>query len=186
MDCKIIYKDNNRVGVIGLDGKPSETFQEILNNGQVKDFDEALSIYKNLYSDNIRYSIIGEKGASRIEEYKKSLDEAKKLDEQGVDTDIIEKQTGWYKNSESQWKMFSNDYLESFKTKILKPTDVNKELKLTDVLEDSIIFDIYPEYKDINVVIYDKTYKNFRGGLDKINGGIGQKRGQNLHIRKNR
>ena len=178
MDCKIIYKDNNRVGVIGLDGKPSETFQEILNNGQVKDFDEALSIYKNLYSDNIRYSIIGEKGASRIEEYKKSLDEAKKLDEQGVDTDIIEKQTGWYKNSESQWKMFSNDYLESFKTKVLKPTDVNKELKLTDVLEDSIIFDIYPEYKDINVVIYDKTYKNFRGGLDKINGGIGQKEGR--------
>ena len=52
-DCKIIYKDNKRVGVYGLDNKPSETFQEILNNGQVKDFDEALQIYKGLYSDKI-------------------------------------------------------------------------------------------------------------------------------------
>ena len=53
MDCKIIYTGDNRTGVIGLDGSPSETFQEILNNGQVKDFDEALEIYKGLYSDKI-------------------------------------------------------------------------------------------------------------------------------------
>ena len=53
MDCKIIYKDNKKVGVYGLDNKPSETFQEILNNGQVKDFEEALQIYKGLYSDKI-------------------------------------------------------------------------------------------------------------------------------------
>ena len=53
MDCKIIYKDNKKVAVYGLDNKPSETFQEILNNGQVKDFEEALQIYKGLYSDKI-------------------------------------------------------------------------------------------------------------------------------------
>ena len=52
-DCKIIYTGDKRTGVIGLDNKPSETFQEILNNGQVKDFDEALQIYKGLYSDKI-------------------------------------------------------------------------------------------------------------------------------------
>lgn len=101
MSCKIIYKDNKRVGVIGLDGKPSETFQDILNNGQVKDFDEALQIYQNIYNDSIRYSIIGEKGAANLDEIEQvsnrisNLNTAKLMEKEGKTPIEIRRATGW-------------------------------------------------------------------------------------------
>ena len=50
MDCKIIYTGDKRTGVYGLDGNPSETFQEILNNPLNKNFDSALEIFLETYS----------------------------------------------------------------------------------------------------------------------------------------
>jgi hypothetical protein len=100
-DCKIIYTGDKRTGVYGLDDKPSETFQEILNNGQVKDFDEALEIYKGLYSDNIRYSIIGEKGATNLDELEQvsnrisNLNTAKLMEKEGKTPIEIRRTTGW-------------------------------------------------------------------------------------------
>ena len=52
--CKIIYTNGQRSGVTEMNSdRPSQTFQNILNNPQVKNFEEALSIYKNLYSEEM-------------------------------------------------------------------------------------------------------------------------------------
>ena len=50
--CKIIYNNQGeRVGVQEIgSNNPSQTFQDILNDPHTKNFDEALQIYKNLYS----------------------------------------------------------------------------------------------------------------------------------------
>lgn len=55
MSCKIIYKDNERVGVEDDNGQPSKLFQEILSNPQIKDFSEALEVYKQTKSDEITF-----------------------------------------------------------------------------------------------------------------------------------
>lgn len=52
-DCKIIYKDNERVGVEDDNGQPSTLFQDILSNPQIRNFDEALLVYKQTKSDEI-------------------------------------------------------------------------------------------------------------------------------------
>jgi len=54
--CKIIYTNGQRSGVTEIgSNNPSQTFQDILNDVHIKNFDEALQIYKNLYSENIEF-----------------------------------------------------------------------------------------------------------------------------------
>lgn len=54
-DCKIIYNSNNeKIGVEDANGQSSTLFQEILNNSQVKNFDEALEIYKQTLSTKLK------------------------------------------------------------------------------------------------------------------------------------
>jgi hypothetical protein len=55
--CKIIYNNQGeRVGVQEIgSNNPSQTFQDILNDPHTKNFDEALQIYKNLYSEDIEF-----------------------------------------------------------------------------------------------------------------------------------
>ena len=55
MNCKIIYNTQGiPTGVQEMNStKPSKEFQEILNNPQVKNFDEALQIYKNMYAEEL-------------------------------------------------------------------------------------------------------------------------------------
>jgi hypothetical protein len=106
------------------------------------------------------FQIIGERGASRIEQYQQTLNQAKELDRQGVSTSEIEQQTGWYKNSQNQWKKFADDYVEqlSFKPDYLK--NINKEVSVEEVLNDNIILQAYPEIKNLKVLFYDQTNKN--------------------------
>lgn len=55
--CKIIYNNQGeRVGVQEIgSNNPSQTFKDILNDPHTKNFDEALQIYKNLYSEDIEF-----------------------------------------------------------------------------------------------------------------------------------
>ena len=49
-NCKIVYDNNgNKTGI----SENNELFQEILNNPQIKNFDEALSVFLETYSKEI-------------------------------------------------------------------------------------------------------------------------------------
>ena len=54
MSCIIIYKDNRPVGVEDSEGNSSKLFQDILSNPHVGNFNSALEIYQNIYSDKIK------------------------------------------------------------------------------------------------------------------------------------
>lgn len=171
--CKILYNtQGERVGVQEMDSnRPSQTFQDILNDPHTKNFDEALQIYKNLYSEDIKFSIIGEKGASQIEEYQKTLNEAKKLDEQGVNIDVIQKQTGWYKAKDG-WKKLSPKAIKDFK---IESNKINQIQTLKETLKDgNILFEMYPTLGEYSVVFVDATKedkpKNLPQDIELSNG----------------
>ena len=61
--CKIIFNNNgDKIGVEEQNStSPSQIFQDILNNPQVKDFSEALQIYQNLYSEELAIPRVADK-----------------------------------------------------------------------------------------------------------------------------
>ena len=166
MSCKIQKnaKNNKINGILNQEGKPSELFQQIFNTPTLS-LNESIDIYKNVYSDkiqNVMFQIIGEKGASNIEQYQQSLNQAKKLDEEGVSINEIEKQTGWFKNEQGQWKYFSNEILNEF-------LDIsqrrNETVDLKEILKkDSLLLKAYPELNNVKVEFYEGTKgSDFRG-----------------------
>ena len=157
MSCKIQKNNKNGKinGILNQEGKPSELFQQIFNTPTLS-LNESIDIYKNVYSDkiqNVMFQIIGEKGASKVEQYQQSLNQAKAPDKQGAYTSEIEKQTGWYKNEYSQWKYFSNDFINQLNIREFK---VNKEYNYFEIIGDDVITKMYPEVKNLKVVFYDK------------------------------
>ena len=109
-------------------------------------------------SNDIRYQIIGEKGASKIEEYSSKLNSAKELEKQGESIDEIANKTGWYKQN-NQWKYLAPELLEQLK--LTDNYDTNTIYKLQDILQDKdTLLQMYPEMGNIKVVFYDNSAKN--------------------------
>ncbi len=98
--------------------------------------------------------VIGEKGANKVEEYNNLLNQAKELEKQGKDYS----QTGWFKTENNEWKYFSNEYVNQFKFK--ENLKINQEQNFEDVIEDNVIFQLYPESKKLKIVLYDAKYTN--------------------------
>src|SRR5690606_4583311 len=85
-DVDTVFKALNDVkGFVGsinkIDG--NETHYVVGLPNQIKSATDNIGTF-SAQSDDIRYQIIGEQGAKRIEQYKNSLDEAKKLESEGV------------------------------------------------------------------------------------------------------
>jgi hypothetical protein len=113
-----------------------------------------LTMGKKLFEDSVRgqetkFQIIGEKGASRIEEYNNLLNQAKELEKQGATPAEIEKQTLWYK-FKGQWRTLPKEILQSFK--VVSNTR-DKILTLKEVIgDDNVLFKFYPEIDKTKVV----------------------------------
>lgn len=163
--------------ILGKDGKTSTLFQEIFNVPTLT-LNEAIEAFKNTYSDKIRYQIIGEKGASKVEQYQQTLNQAKTLEKQGKDYS----KTGWFKNEQGQWKYFSNEILNEF---LSLPQVKNKIVDLKDLLKkESILLKAYPELENTKIEFYEGTKgADFRGD-EQINGTVTEE-GETtiLHIR---
>ena len=130
----------------------------------------------------ISMSVIGEQGASRVQEYQNLLNQVKELENQGVDLETIEQRTGWYKNKENQWKYLSNEMINEF----LNIGDYRNVTKTMEEIlpKDSFILKVYPEAKNIKVEFYEGTKgTNFRAN-PRINGTVTTEGNQTtLHIR---
>jgi hypothetical protein len=162
-NCKIVKNTDGKINnVLNQTGQPSTLFRQILNTPTLS-LDEAIQVYQNIYSEKlqekvqfqnyIQKQVIGEKGASRVVEYKQLLDKAKELEAQGKDYS----ETGWYK-SQDGWKYLSKEIVEDFK---IINSEENKVLTLKQVLGDeNKLFKAYPEMQDISVVFYNRNAKN--------------------------
>lgn len=162
--CSIIFdNEGNKIGVKDSNGQPSKLFQEILSNPQVKDFSEALLVYQQTKSDEIMFSIIGEKGAKNLDKFEEAtmrldnLGIAKDMENSGKTPQEIRLATGWEKYNK-EWK-FELPNVE------LKAVDVTigEEYLISDILEESNDFlKAYPQLKDIKVIFNENRTKYYR------------------------
>ena len=162
MACTIDYnKNGNIIKVNTPRGEESKLFNQIAKLPHVDNLEEALEIYKNTYTEEFKtnrvfYSIIGEKGANNVEEYKRTLDEAKEMFSNGESLDAISAKTGWYKQGEN-WKKLSIEAIEQLG---IKKYETNKIYRLNEILENNILFRLYPEINEYSVVFYNNTMEN--------------------------
>ncbi len=160
MVCKITRTEGGKInGVLNQTGQPSTLFKQIFNTPTLS-IDEAINAYKNIYSNilrgKIQFQIVGEKGASRFQQYQELLNQAKNLEIQGKDYS----NTGWYKSVDG-WKFISKEIINEFK---IQNYQENKILTLKEVLgNENTIFTIYPEMANLKVVFYNKNVANKEG-----------------------
>ena len=168
-----------------LMGLTSMTPEQVANlnlkefaRASVADLLKGENIGQSTLDSGINRQVIGEKGASKIEEYNNLLNQAKNLDKQGKDYS----ETGWFKNEQGQWKYFSNEILNEF---LDFPQIKNKTVNLKDLLKkDSVLLKAYPELEDTKIEFYEDTKdSDFRG--DAQTNGTVTEEGETtiLHIR---
>lgn len=155
----IIKNNFDGVNIYEKSPENSDLYSDVFitfNPNQIKSATENVGTFST-DSNDIRYQIIGEQGASRMVEYKQQLDRAKELEKEGKTPAQIELETGWYKYK-GDWRTIPKEVVESFQ---IKDKTVNKELTLKQVLgDDSTIFSFYPEISGAKVVFLGENYKN--------------------------
>ena len=167
-DCKIIYTNGIPTGVEEVNStNSSQAFQEILNNSQVKNFDEAVQIYKNMYAEDIKFSIIGEKGAKNLDQIEEvtfrldNLKVAKEMQDEGKTPLEIRLLTNWEWNvADKKWRYeiqdgtFNEVDLE-FNTSItLFENPVGKTF-LGAVYNNDELYKAYPQIKNTDIYVFE-------------------------------
>ena len=170
MDCKIQFdKQGNKNGVL----ENNELFQQILNIPTTKDFSEAIEIFKQTYSDKIRYSIIGEIGASNLDQEEvgyriDNLMVAKEMELAGKTAKEIKIATGWERGIskfKGKWKYEVSDGVLNF-SKVERQNDNTFIINFKDFYSNSEVIKAYKDELNIKVV-FDKNLES--EGLFKDN-----------------
>ncbi|MDD5862604.1 MAG: hypothetical protein PUD15_08660 [Prevotella sp.] len=101
----------------------------------------------NLEKNDLRYSLIGEKGAENLQQMDRTLnlDLAKDMDDKGIDSKKILLATGWEKGVDGKWRSEIPDI------KLRKGVDLRKVKTLGDLVADSELFKAYPQLKDLKL-----------------------------------
>ncbi|MDD6553469.1 MAG: DNA methyltransferase [Prevotellaceae bacterium] len=111
----------------------------------------------NTEKDDLRFSLIGEKGAENLQEMDRSLnlDVAKDMDSKGIDSKNIWLSTGWEKGVDGKWRSEIPDI------RLHKDVDLKKVKTLGDLIADSELFRAYPQLKD--TLVRFGAYSSFSG-----------------------
>ena len=161
-----VGKDKSLDGVITtLEGENGELLNGqqqkaivVFSPNQIKSATNNIGSFSN-ESNDIRFQIVGEQGASRIEEYNRKLIEAKQMERDGKSIDEIELKTNWYKTKEG-WKMISPEAIKQFNVDFSK-IEKNKNYTLDNLIgNENILFKMYPKMGGINVVLVEQDREN--------------------------
>ena len=132
-------------------------------------FDEMLAdtLYKAGYTNETELSEVGEKvqfsyGGSKAKNADKmKLENAQRMLAGGIDSEIVRKETGWFKGYDGKWR-FEIDDSDAYLVENPKFENRNdgeggyfKVAKLGDVFTHDALYKAYPELKDYTVVIQD-------------------------------
>ena len=125
MACTVNYNKNKKIdSVLTAQGERSKLFDQLAKLPHMENLEQALETYKNVYAPKF-YSLIGEKGASRVQKFKDSLELAKKLEKEGKDFS----ETGWFKEN-NQWKYFNYETLKNIKFTLILQILLSKLLTI--------------------------------------------------------
>ena len=119
-------------------------------------FDRALaSEIEGEQQNGEKYSFAGEKAETADN---MSLAHAKQMLADGVDSETIRKETGWFKGYDNKWRFEIDDFESGLiENPKLERHEDDGEIyftgKLTDIFNHDALFKAYPELKNINIVI---------------------------------
>ena len=118
-------------------------------------FEQAYKAQKNTAgNDGVTFSMSGEK--SKIADTQK-LANAELMLEQGVDSEAIRQETGWFKSYDGKWRYEIDDSKAEWNLDGAKPDQHRlfyfgeKVYKLSDLLDHKELFEAYPQLKDVTV-----------------------------------
>ena len=136
--------------------------------------DKALELSEAPTSD-IRFAIIGEKGASRVRSAQTvlgNLSTAKEMDEKRTPEEI-KAATGWEKGVDGLWR-YEHPYLSFSPDFVSKNQDkgrIDKYTYVGEILQGDAILETYPELENIDVILNINPYNvpsgSFRRGEDR-------------------
>lgn len=107
---------------------------------------------------DIRFQIVGEKGAENDPVLKRALSDAKKLENEGLLPDDIYLTTGWEKGADDQWKYDLNDNNAEIVLPVDKFNEAYREvgdnltIPLGQVLKYDELYNLYPDLEQMPVV----------------------------------
>ena len=165
MACTVNYNKNGKIkSVLNPDGTESKLFKQIAKLPHVKNLEEALEIFKNSYSKKF-YSVIGEKGARKLDEIRESsfrvnnLLLAKAMKEDGKTDEVIKLTTGWEINPvDMKWRFEAQDI--KFK---INEVELGKEYSSKDILEGDAV-DAYDNIK----IIFNTNGENYFNRVEGV------------------
>ncbi len=92
----------------------------------------------------------GIENSNRYQDIKNRYDQALKLEKEGIyNNEDIRQQTGWFKDKEGNWEFEISDHNTAIK---LRPKE-NGKYKLSDLFNASTLYEMYPDLKNIKVVL---------------------------------
>ncbi len=113
--------------------------------------------YSDTKTDNIRYSIVGKK--SKTADYS-LLGEAIIMSHSGKSSEAIRKETGWYKGKDGKWRYYIPDNKLNIDKLVEFAKTSGETVLLGDCIEHKLLFDAYPELKNIKVEFKDLEPNN--------------------------
>ena len=137
-------------------------------------------------SDNIRFSLAGERGAAAADKAEERtarmdfLSVARKMEEEKKDAKTIKMATGWERGADGKWRYEMPDFNADKTITVDADIDISnvgsyspyKEplCTLSDLIDNKNLFAAYPSLKDIDILLVGNT--DFEGMYDQLHNNI--------------
>lgn len=129
-----------------------------------KIFDEAYRNSKNAEITDTKYSISGVNAKTADNSL---LMKAENMISEGVDSETVRQETGWYKGYDGKWRYEVDDSEMEVLKNLTSPRFANYKdgdaLKLGEVIKHDALFEAYPELRDLSVQLKTTLGKNVVG-----------------------
>ena len=109
-------------------------------------------------SEDIRFMIVGEKGAAALDQAEEAttrldnLAVAREMEEANRDAKAIKLATGWERGADGKWRYEIPDFKLKSDTTLVKNVDNQIVTTLGEVIDDEILFTAFPELRKLSVV----------------------------------
>ncbi|MBR4029355.1 MAG: hypothetical protein IKJ08_07200 [Alistipes sp.] len=109
-------------------------------------------------SEDIRFMIVGEKGAAALDQAEEAttrldnLAVAREMEEANRDAKAIKLATGWERGADGKWRYEIDDFKLKSDTALVKNVDNQIVTTLGEVIDDETLFTAFPELRKLSVV----------------------------------
>ena len=118
-------------------------------------------VFEAVSGSNKRYLFAGKK-AKTADKFK--LENAQRMLSEGIDSETVRKETGWFKGYDGKWRFEIDDSA----MKVTIPE--SRYVTVGDIVEHQQLFEAYPNLKDIWITFHD--IKGARGSYSRMFGDI--------------